>query len=86
MDISKNPNFASIRFADCLLTPLVAILRCSQKIAPYICAINTLLRSSRLREMALSGHSRTRRLCPPCHDRTYAASQFIARALSCLEL
>jgi len=36
---SKNPNS-------------VAILRCSKNFNAYICAIDTLLRSSRLREMA----------------------------------
>ena len=73
MGTSNNPNF-------------VAILRCSQKITPYICAIDTLLRSSRLREMAPAVIPAPDGSAAPCHDRTYAASQFFARALSCLEL
>jgi hypothetical protein len=73
MGTSNNPNF-------------VAILRCSQKITPYIYAIDTLLQSSRLREMAQAVIPAPDGSAAPCHDRTYAASQFFARALSCLEL
>jgi len=70
---SKNPNF-------------VAIPRCSQKNVPYICAIDTLLQNSRLREMALAVIPAPDVSATPCHDRIYAASHFFVRALSCLEL
>ncbi|MDP1635751.1 MAG: hypothetical protein Q8L69_13840, partial [Gallionellaceae bacterium] len=72
MATSKNPNF-------------VAILRCSQKITPYICAIDTLLQSSRLREMAPAVIPAPT-ASPHRVMTAYAASQFFARALSCLEL
>jgi hypothetical protein len=49
-------------------------------------AIDTLLQSSRLREMAQAVIPAPDGSAAPCYDRTYAASQFFARALSCLEL
>jgi hypothetical protein len=49
-------------------------------------AIDTLLRSSRLREMAHAVIPAPDGSAAPRHDRTYASSQFSVRALSCLEL
>jgi hypothetical protein len=61
---SNNPNF-------------VAILRCSQKITPYICAIDTLLRSSRLQEMAQAVIPTPDGSAAPCHDRYMPRRNFL---------
>jgi hypothetical protein len=63
---SNNPNF-------------VAILRCSKKITPYICAIDTLLRSSRLREMAPAVIPAPDGSAAPCHDRICCVAIFCSR-------
>jgi hypothetical protein len=63
---TNNPNF-------------VAILRCSQKITPYICAIDTLLRSSRLREMALAIIPAPDGTAAPRHDRICRVAIFCSR-------
>jgi hypothetical protein len=51
----------------------VAMLRCEQKITSCICAIDTLLRSSRLREMALAVIPAPDGSAAPCHDRICGA-------------
>jgi hypothetical protein len=66
MDTSRNPNF-------------VAMLRCSQKITPHICAINSLLRSSRLREMALAVIPAQDGSAAPSHDRICCVAIFRSR-------
>jgi len=45
------------------------MLRCSQKITSYICTIDTLLRSSRLREMVPAVTPALDGSAAPCHDR-----------------
>jgi hypothetical protein len=58
---------------------LVAMRRCSQKITSYICAIDTLLRSSRLREVALAVIPAPDGSAAPCHDRICCGAIFSSR-------
>jgi hypothetical protein len=57
----------------------VAIPRCSQKITSYICAIDTLLRSSRLREIALAVIPAPDGYAAPCHERICGVAIFCSR-------
>ncbi len=66
MDTSKNPNFI----------PTAALLK---NFLASICAIDTLLRSSRLREMALAVIPAPDGFAAPCHDRICGAAEIFSR-------